>query len=294
MGYTRLNEREIQRLVNRITEDSHEEELDEIFGGTALGDAYQGVRGFFKGESYGYYKYLSKIKNRSKKVISELEDIENFVNQLVDLKPKVERLTIAPEKKLRLLKLLDYVIKKWEPFFPQYNQAIREINKLTSEKLSGERMDVIVGSGQDQIGKDLMKSKDIAPKMSNQPQEIDFEDEDEEDDDEISKPIDTDSSKTSIVEPAKEKTTPPRRRPVETNWASGGEKSTGGSSKVSSGDKKTDITNPLTTQGSIEPSKEEKEKKKKEDQKKKSEELSKALQGNTLAEEIQRFKTLIK
>lgn len=288
MGHTRLNEREIQRLVNRITEDSHEEELDEIFGGTALGDVYQGVRGFFKGESYGYYKYLSKIKNRSKKVISELEDIENFVKQLGELKPKVEKLTIAPEKKLRLIKLLDYVITKWEPFFPQYNQAIREINKLTSEKLSGERMDVVIGSGQGQIGKDLMKSKDITPKVSNQPQEIDFEDEEEEE--EISTPMDTNSSKTNIAEPSKETTTPPRRRPIETNWASGGEKNSGASSM----EKKSDITNPLTTQGSIEPSKEEKEKKKKEEQKKKSEELSKALQGNTLAEEIQRFKDLIK
>ena len=54
--------------------------------------------------------------------------------------------------------------------------------------------------------------------------------------------------------------------------------------------KKTEPTSSLTTQGSIESPTIDK----KEQQKKESEELLKKLQGDTLSEEIQRFKELIK
>jgi hypothetical protein len=154
----------------------------------------------------------------------------------MDLKPKIEKLKIAPEKKLRLLNLLDSVINKWQPFFPEFSSSIKEINKLSSEKLSGERLDVIPGSDFNQLGSDLMKSKDSFEK----PELTDF------------------------------------------------------NSNVSNPKKITKPTISLTNQGSIEPSKEEKEKHEKEEQKKKSEDLLNKLQGNTLSEERQRFKELIR
>ena len=161
-----LNESDLYRVSKRVIEEQElEQELDEIIRfntpvGSQLGNMYQGIKGFIKGESYGYFNYLSKIKNRSKRVMNELEHIETFVKYLMDLKPKIEKLKIAPEKKLRLLNLLDSVVNKWQPFFPEFSSSIEEINKLSSEKLSGERLDVIPGSDSNQLGGDLMKSKD--------------------------------------------------------------------------------------------------------------------------------------
>lgn len=176
--YRNINESDIERLSNIILEtESQTEELDEILSGTKAGDFFQGVRGFMKGESFGYFKFLSKIKNRSQKVIKELDDIEKFMEELKELKPRVDKLSIAPEKKMRLLKLLDFVITKWEPFFPGYKKALGEINLLSTEKLSGQRLDVVPGSKRAQIGKDLMMSKDeMSPEEDlSKPEVVDFD-----------------------------------------------------------------------------------------------------------------------
>ena len=176
--YRNINESDIERLSKIIVEtDSETKELDEILSGRKVGDLLQGVKGLYKGEGFGYFKYLSKIKNRSQKVIKELDDIEKFMEELKELKPRVDKLSIAPEKKMRLLKLLDFVITKWEPFFPGYKKALGDINVLTGEKLGGQRLDVIPGSKRAQIGKDLMMSKD---EMSTEddlskPEEIEFD-----------------------------------------------------------------------------------------------------------------------
>jgi len=154
-----LNESDLYQISNRVIE---EQELDEIMRfnlpvGTQLGNIYQGIRGFTKGESYSYFNYLSKIKNRSKRVMNEIDHIETFVKYLIDLRPKIEKIKIAPEKKLRLLNLLDRVINKWQPFFPEFSDAIKEVNKLSSEKLSGKRLDVVPGLDPNEIGSDLME-----------------------------------------------------------------------------------------------------------------------------------------
>lgn len=168
-----LKESDLDRLVRLISEEENmeEKELDEILSSTKLGDLYQGVRGFVKGESFGFFKYLSKIKNRSGKVLGEIKDIEKFMTELKDLKPRVEKLSIAPEKKWRLINLLDFVIEKWEPFFPSYSRAIEEINKITSEKLSGERLDVIPGSKENQLGIDYKQDADT---KKGEPQKTEF------------------------------------------------------------------------------------------------------------------------
>jgi hypothetical protein len=175
-NYKNLTESDFQRLTKLILESEKDvEELDEILGATKLGDLYQGVRGFMKGESFGYYKYLSKIKNRGQKVVKELDDIEKFMTELNDLKPRLEKLTIAPEKKMRLLRLLDFAVSKYEGFYPEYKKAVAEISRIADEKLTGQRLDVIPGSKRTQIGKDLLVSKDKTETDLNKPEEIDVE-----------------------------------------------------------------------------------------------------------------------
>jgi hypothetical protein len=159
--YRNINESDIERLSRIIVEtDSETKELDEILSGTKVGDFLQGVKGLYKGEGFGYFKYLSKIKNRSQKVIKELDDIEKFMEELKELKPRVDKLSIAPEKKMRLINLLDFVITKWEPFFPGYKKALAEINVLSSEKLGGQRLDVIPGSKKSALGAKYFEDKD--------------------------------------------------------------------------------------------------------------------------------------
>ena len=316
-----LTESDLYRISKRVIKEREEQELeqelDEIIRfnlpvGTKLGNIYQGIKGFVKGESYGYFNYLSKIKNRSKRVMNELEHIETFVKYLTDLKPKIEKLKIAPEKKLRLLNLLDTAINKWQPFFPQFSDSIKEINKLSHEKLSGERLDVIPGSDVNQLGSDLMKSKDIESK----PELVNFN--------QTTEPSNTEKKNELKVKTPKEK--------ISSTYSMGDKNKTPisnlGINKTNKGQslldlgldddtKEKDIKNPLTTQGSIEtkstspsqdarrnmsgadPSKNSwsSENKPKDDIGIDDEDLTdeeKMLLGKTVKEEVERFRQIIR
>jgi hypothetical protein len=171
-----INEKELERLTKIILESEHDkEELDEILTGTKVGDFIQGVKGIYQGEGYYYFKYLSKIKNRSAKVIREMDDIKNFVNELLELKTKIEKIkNIAPQKKIRLLNLIDTVSKLWLPFEPPFNKAVREMFNTSNEKLKGERLDVIPGTKKNVVGTDLMQSQETSKTEDdlNKPEEI--------------------------------------------------------------------------------------------------------------------------
>jgi hypothetical protein len=206
-----INEKELERLTKIILESEHDkEELDEILTGTKIGDFVQGVKGLYQGEGYYYFKYLSKIKNRSAKVIRELESITKFVDELLELKKRIDKVkNIAPEKKMRLLKLIDTIEKLWKPFQLPFTSSTKEIFNLTNEKLKGERLDVIPGSKKSAIGKDLMGYKDATTKDElSTPEEIELDTE--------LNPIKTTTQtkpekinplgKTGQVEPQKEKT----------------------------------------------------------------------------------------
>jgi|688.fasta_scaffold603773_1 hypothetical protein len=157
-----LNDYEIKKLVKTILESELEEqEIDEILGNTMVGNIYQGMRGLFKGEGYNYYRFLNKIKNRSNGIKKQLQDVNDFVIYLQELRPKIEKLSyIAAEKKARLLILVDLIIKQWTSFFSEFEDAVKQVNTLASEKLKGERLDVIPNLDKNVLGSDLMKSKD--------------------------------------------------------------------------------------------------------------------------------------
>jgi hypothetical protein len=161
---SKLTEKELERLTKIIIESEHDkEELDEILTGTKVGDFIQGVKGLYQGEGFYYFKYLSKIKNRSAKVLKELPDIEQFVKELLELRQRIDRIkNIAPEKKWRLLNLINKIEKLWQPFNIPFSEATKEINLLSSEKLSGERLDVIPGFDKNEMGSSLVASKDEA------------------------------------------------------------------------------------------------------------------------------------
>jgi hypothetical protein len=174
-----INEKELERLTKIILESEHDkEELDEILTGTKIGDFVQGVKGLYKGEGFYYFKYLSKIKNRSAKVIKELENITKFVDELLELKKRIDSIKqIAPEKKMRLLKLINTIEQLWEPFQLPFTNSTKEIFNLTNEKLKGERLDVIPGSKKSAIGKDLMSDKDVTTTSDDlsKPEEIEVD-----------------------------------------------------------------------------------------------------------------------
>jgi hypothetical protein len=157
-----LNDYEIKKLTRTIIESElDEQEIDEILGNTMVGNIYQGMRGLFKGEGYNYYRFLNKIKNRSGGIKKQLKDVNDFVIYLKELRPKIEKLSyIAVEKKARLLILVDLIIKQWSSFFSEFEKTVEQVNTLASEKLKGERLDVIPNLEKNKLGLDLMKSKD--------------------------------------------------------------------------------------------------------------------------------------
>jgi len=167
---TSFNEKELNRLTKLISESMDKEELDEILGRTKIGDFFQGVKGLYQGEGFYYFKYLSKIKNRSKKVLSELDDIKKFVEELFELKGRIEKVkNIAPEKKMRLLNLIQEVEALWSPFGLPFTDVITKLNKISSEKLSGERYDVVPDLEKDEIDSDLMSGKEGTSKLPSTP-----------------------------------------------------------------------------------------------------------------------------
>lgn len=170
---TNFDERELNRLTKLISESMDKEELDEILGGTKIGDFFQGVKGLYQGEGFYYFKYLSKIKNRSKKVLTELDDIKKFVEELFELKGRIEKVkNIAPEKKLRLLNLIQEVETLWTPFGLPFTDVIKKLNKISSEKLSGERYDVVPDLKKDEIDSDLMSGKEGTGKLTSTPKVV--------------------------------------------------------------------------------------------------------------------------
>jgi hypothetical protein len=111
---------------------------------------------------------LSKIKNRSALVKKEVEDIKKFVEELLQLKGRIDKVkNIAPEKKFRLLNLIDTISKIWVPFELPFTKSIDEINALASQKLKGERLDVIPGSKKSAFGTDYMKDRDETTNQDN-------------------------------------------------------------------------------------------------------------------------------
>jgi hypothetical protein len=158
MKTNRLTENQIKNLVKKRINEGDNTEVNEILN---FGNIYQGFRGLYKGEGYDYYRFLSKLKNRSGFLEYALNYSENEFNYLKSLYEKIQNTNFNPEKKKLLLNLIEPIITKWESCFKPISDNVKEIKQVVSDKLSNKIDDINVKKSEE-IGKieDIEKPKE--------------------------------------------------------------------------------------------------------------------------------------
>ena len=124
----KLTERELNNIVKRVIQ---EQEMEEgIFD--PLVNAAQGLKGVWRGYGYDYFKYLSSLRQLTRKLKKLDAPNVKIMDQLRDLKNKVQGSKMPPDKKDNLLKAIDGAINH----FTVYANLINTIEQIASQRLS--------------------------------------------------------------------------------------------------------------------------------------------------------------
>ena len=123
----KLTESDLNRLVQRVIE---EQEMEEgIFD--PIVNTYQGLKGVWRGYGYDYFKYLSSLRQLTRKLKKLDEPNAKIMTQLKDLKNKVQGSKMPPDKKQNLETSIDGAINH----FTAYSNLINTIEQLASQRL---------------------------------------------------------------------------------------------------------------------------------------------------------------
>ena len=120
----KLTERELNNIVKRVIQ---EQEMEE-----GIMDTFQGLKGVWRGEGYDYFKYLSNLRQLTRKLKKLDAPNVKIMDQLRDLKNKVQGSKMPPDKKDNLLKAIDGAINH----FTVYANLINTIEQIASQRLS--------------------------------------------------------------------------------------------------------------------------------------------------------------
>lgn len=124
----KITEQDLARIVKKTIE---EQEMEEgLFDGVK--DAYQGLKGVWRGEGYDYYKYTSSLRNIAKKLKKLDEPNHKTMIELNSLKSKVGASKMDKTKKQNLVDTIDKAIQ----YFNAYAGLIDKIDQIASTKLS--------------------------------------------------------------------------------------------------------------------------------------------------------------
>jgi hypothetical protein len=124
----KITEQDLARIVKKTIE---EQEMEEgLFDGVK--DAYQGLKGVWRGEGYDYYKYTSSLRNIAKKLKKLDEPNHKTMIELNSLKSKVGASKMDQTKKQNLVDTIDKAIQ----YFNAYAGLIDKIDQIASTKLS--------------------------------------------------------------------------------------------------------------------------------------------------------------
>ena len=123
----KLTESDLNRLVQRVIEEQEMEES--IFD--PLVNTYQGLKGVWRGYGYDYFKYLSSLRQLTRKLKKLDEPNAKIMTQLKDLKNKVQSSKMPPDKKQNLETSIDGAINH----FTAYSNLINTIEQLASQRL---------------------------------------------------------------------------------------------------------------------------------------------------------------
>lgn len=123
----KLTESDLNRLVQRVIEEQEMEEgiLDPVV------NTYQGLKGVWRGYGYDYFKYLSSLRQLTRKLKKLDEPNTKIMTQLKDLKTKVQSSKMPPERKKDLETAIDGAISH----FSSYSNLINTIEQLATQKL---------------------------------------------------------------------------------------------------------------------------------------------------------------
>jgi len=124
----KITESDLEKIILRVIE---EQELEEgLFD--PIVNRYQGLKGVWRGEGYDYFKYLSSLRQITKKLKKLDEPNSRVMNQLRDLKNKVSISKMPTDKKDNLSNSIDAAINH----FNAYSNLINTIEQLASQKLN--------------------------------------------------------------------------------------------------------------------------------------------------------------
>ena len=100
-------------------------------------DRYQGLRGAFTGKGYGYFKFLSSLRNLVRRLKKIDEPNEEVIQNLQKLRDKIEQAqgleSLEDEKRDRLTYAIDRAIES----FRNYSRYVNTIEKVSTRALKG-------------------------------------------------------------------------------------------------------------------------------------------------------------
>jgi hypothetical protein len=120
----RLSESDLEKIVQKVIEEQETQE--------GLGDIYQGLKGFWRGEGYDYFKYLSSLRGITRKLKKLDEPNVRVMGDLYQLRTKVDTSKMPTDKKSNLLNTIDAAMDH----FKSYSTLINKIEQLSTQKLA--------------------------------------------------------------------------------------------------------------------------------------------------------------
>jgi hypothetical protein len=97
-----------------------------------LVNAYQGLKGVWRGEGYDYFKYLSSLRGITRKLKKLDEPNVKVMGDLYQLRSKVDTSKMPQDKKTNLLGAIDSAMDH----FKSYSTLINKIEQLATQRLA--------------------------------------------------------------------------------------------------------------------------------------------------------------
>ena len=124
----KLTEADLENIVRKVIEE--QETQEGVFD--PLVNAYQGLKGVWRGEGYDYFKYLSSLRGITRKLRKLDEPNVKVMGDLYQLRTKVDTSKMPTDKKSNLLNTIDAAMNH----FKSYSTLINKIEQLSTQKLA--------------------------------------------------------------------------------------------------------------------------------------------------------------
>ena len=119
---------------NRLLEERLINEKEEVEEGVFSGikDAYHGLKGVWRGYGYDFSKHASSLRGLVRRLRKLDEPNVDVMNELSELRAKVDASSMPPERKQELLSNIDGAINN----FNTYSSYIVNIENITNNILN--------------------------------------------------------------------------------------------------------------------------------------------------------------